>query len=134
MLKVQQFVIVNDLSIFGLLILFFIGFLAYDYEILAIKEPILQIPHYYKVFFEFLPWILLLLLITDLYLKYQLSEGKPKYFLKKYWTDILLTILLPILFPLKFFKATLKIYKYSKFAKSSFKLIQKYDKIFRSKK
>jgi hypothetical protein len=134
MFRVQQFVIVNDLSIFGLLILFFIGFLAYDYEILAIKEPILQIPHDYKVFFEFLPWILLLLLITDLYLKYQMSEGKPKYFLKKYWTDILLTILLPILFPLKFFKATLKIYKYSKFAKSGFKLIQKYDKIFRSKK
>jgi hypothetical protein len=38
------------------------------------------------------------------------------------------------LFPLKFFKATLKIYKYSKFAKSGLKLIQKYDKIFRSKK
>jgi hypothetical protein len=134
MLRVQQFVIVNDLSIFGLLILFFIGFLAYDYEILAIKEPILQIPNDYKVFFEFLPWILLVLLITDLYLKYQLSDGKPKYFLKKYWTDILLTVLLPILFPLKFFKATLKIYKYSKFVKSGFKLIQKYDKIFRSKK
>jgi|SRR5215218_7535231 len=134
MLRVQQFVIVNDIVIFGLLILFFIGFLAYDYEILAIKEPFIQIPNDYKVFFEFLPWILLLLLITDIYLKYQLSDGKPKSFLKKYWTDILLTILLPILFPLKFFKATLKIYKYSKFAKSGFKLIQKYDKIFRSKK
>jgi len=134
MLRVQQFVTVNDIVIFGLLILFFIGFLAYDYEILAIKEPFIQIPNDYKVFFEFLPWILLLLLITDIYLKYQLSDGKPKSFLKKYWTDILLTILLPILFPLKFFKATLKIYKYSKFAKSGFKLIQKYDKIFRSKK
>ena len=134
MRRVQQFIIVNDISIFGLLILFFIGFLAYDYEILAIKDPFIQIPNDYKVFFEFLPWVLLLLLITDLCLKYQLSERKPKYFLKKYWTDILLTILLPILFPLKFFKATLKIYKYSKFAKSGFKLIQKYNKIFRSKK
>jgi hypothetical protein len=134
MLRVQQFILVNDISIFGLLILFFIGFLAYDYEILAVKEPFIQIPNDYKVFFEFLPWILLLLLITDLYLKYQLSEGKLKHFLKKYWTDILLTILLPVLFPLKFFKATLKVYKYSKFAKSGFKLIQKYDKIFRPKK
>ena len=134
MLRVRQIIIVNDISIFGLLILFFVGFLAYDYEILAIKDPFIQIPNGYKVFFEFLPWILLLLLITDLYLKYQLSEGKPIYFLKKYWTDILLTILLPILFPLKFFKATLKIYKYSKFAKSGFKLFQKYDKIFRLKK
>ena len=134
MQRVKQFIIVNDISIFGLLILFFIGFLAYDYEILAVKEPFIQIPNDYKVFFEFLPWILLLLLITDLYLKYQLSEGKPRHFLKKYWTDILLTILLPILFPLKFFKATLKIYKYSKFAKSGFKMIQKYNKIFRSKK
>jgi hypothetical protein len=134
MLKIQQFIIINDLSIFGLLILFFIGFLAYDYEVPAIKEPFIQMPTDYKVFFEFLPWVLLLLLIIDLYLKYQLSEGNPKYFLKKYWTDILLTILLPILFPLKYFKVTLKIYKYSKFAKSGFKLIQKYDKIFRSKK
>src|SRR3954447_16572463 len=87
MLRVQQFVIVNDISIFGLLVLFFIGFLAYDYEILAIKQPFIHIPNYYKVFFEFLPWILLFLLITDLYLKYQLSEGRPKYFLKRYWTD-----------------------------------------------
>lgn len=134
MLKLQQFLIVNDISIFGLLILFFIGFLAFDYEILAIKEPFIHIPKYYKDFFEVLPWILFSLLVIDLCLKYKLSGGKPKYFLKKYWTDVLLTILLPVLFPLKFFNATFKIYKYSKFAKSGFKLIQKYDKLFRLKK
>jgi len=70
-------------------------------------------------------------LITDLCLKYKLVEGKLNYFVKKYWIDILLTILLPFLFPLKFFKGTLKIYKYTKFAKSGFKLAQKYDKIFK---
>jgi hypothetical protein len=78
-----------------------------------------------------LPWILFILLIIDLFLKYKLVEGKLNYFVKKYWVDILLTILLPILFPLKFFKGTLKMYKYTKFAKSGFKLVQKYEKLFK---
>ncbi len=134
MQKVQQFLIINDLSIFGLLILFFIGFLVYDYEIIGIKEPLIHMPKDYKIYFEILPWILFSLLVTDLALKYKLSEGKVKYFLKKYWTDILLTILVPILFPLKYFKVTLKIYKYIKFTKSGLKLGQKYNKLFRTEK
>jgi hypothetical protein len=134
MQKVQQFIIINDLSIFVLLILFFIGFLVYDYELIGIKEPILHMPKDYKLYFEILPWILFSLLVTDLLLKYKLTGRNVKYFLKKYWTDILLTILLPILFPLKYFNATLKIYKYTKFAKSGFKFAQKYNKLFRTKK
>ena len=133
MLKVQRILIINDISIFGLLILFFIGFMVYDYELIGMKEPFIHLPHGFKVFFEILPWLLFLLLVIDLVLKYKLVEGRLEYFLKKYWTDILLTILLPFLFPLKFFKATLKLYKYTKFAKSGYKLYQKYDKIFKSK-
>jgi hypothetical protein len=133
MYKVQRFLIINDLSIFGLLILFFIGFIVYDYELIGMKEPFIHLPDGFKIFFEILPWLLFLLLVIDLILKYKLAEGRLEYFLKKYWTDILLTILLPFLFPLKFFKATFKLYKYTKFAKSGYKLYQKYDKIFKPK-
>lgn len=61
-------------------------------------------------------------------------EENKIYFLKKYWSDIFLIIFIPILFPLKFFTGMLKIYKYIKFAKSGYKLAQKSDKVFKSKK
>src|SRR6476659_8746201 len=131
MQKAQRFLVVNDLMIFSLLIIFFVGFFVYDYEIIGIKEPFVHLPEHYKLIFEILPWILFILLIIDLFLKYKLVEGKLNYFVKKYWLDIFLTILLPILFPLKFFKATLKMYKYTKFTKSGFKLVQKYEKLFK---
>ena len=131
MQQAQRFLVVKDLLIFSLLIIFFIGFIVYDYEIIGIKEPFIHLPMHFKLLFEILPWILFILLIIDLFLKYKLVEGKLNYFLKKYWIDILLTILLPFLFPLKFFKATLKMYKYTKIAKSGFKLAQKYDKLFK---
>jgi len=45
-----------------------------------------------------------------------------------------LTALIPVLFPLKFFKPSVKIYKSTKFVKSGYKIFQKYDKIFKLKK
>ena len=72
--KVQRILIINDLSIFGLLILFFIGFLIYDYELIGLKETFIHIPDDFKVFFEILPWILFLLLVIDLFLKYRLAK------------------------------------------------------------
>jgi hypothetical protein len=129
--KTERFLVINDLSIFCLLIIFFIGFFVYDYEIIGIKEPFIHLPEHFKLLFEILPWILFILLVIDLFLKYKLVEGKLNYFVKKYWIDILLTIMLPFLFPLKFFKATLKMYKYTKFAKSGVKLAQKYEKLFK---
>jgi hypothetical protein len=130
--KTERFLVINDLSIFSLLILFFIGFFVYDYEIIGIKEPFIHLPEHFKLLFEILPWILFILLVIDLFLKYKLVEGKLNYFVKKYWIDILLTIMLPFLFPLKFFKATIKMYKYTKFAKSGVKIAQKYKKLFKN--
>ncbi len=131
---IQKLLIINDLFIFALLILLIIGFLSYDYDIFGIKESFVPISKDYKNNFDFLPWILFLLLSIDLFIKYILAERDLRYFLKKYWMDIFLTILIPILFPLKFIKPTLKIYKSTKFVKSGYKLIQKYDKIFKLKK
>ncbi len=134
MQKLQSISIVIDLSIFALLILFFIGFLMYDYSFIGLKEPFIKGADDFKNLIEILPWILFTLLFVDLFIKYKLVEENKSYFLKKYWSDIFLTILIPVLFPLKFFTGTLKIYKYIKFAKSGYKLAQKSDKVFKSKK
>jgi hypothetical protein len=131
---IQKLPILNDLFIFALLILLIIGILSYDHDIFGIKESFMPVSKDYKVYFDFLPWILFLLLSVDLFIKYVVVERDLRYFLKKYWMDIFLTILIPILFPLKFIKPTLKIYKSTKFIKSGYKLIQKYDKIFKLKK
>lgn len=130
---VQKLLIVNDLAIFALLILLIIGFLSYDYNVFGMSRSILPMPEEYKVYFEFIPWLLFLLLSIDLFIKYLYVGRDLKYFLKKYWIDILLTILIPVLFPLKFIKPSVKIYKATKFVKSGYKISQKYDKIFKQK-
>ena len=131
---VQKLLIVNDLAIFALLILLVIGFLSYDYDVFGMSESIIPIPKEYKVYFEFIPWLLFLLLSVDLFIKYLYVGRDLRYFLKKYWIDILLTILIPVLFPLKLIKPSVKIYKSTKFIKSGYKIFQKYDKIFKLKK
>src|SRR4249920_3005820 len=111
MRKVQKLLIVNDLAIFALLILLVVGFLSYDYDLFGMSESIIPIPKEYKVYIEFVPWLLFLLLSIDLFIKYLYVGKDLSYFLKKFWLDILLTILIPVLFPLKFFKPSVKIYK-----------------------
>jgi cytochrome c biogenesis factor len=131
---VPKLLVVNDLAIFALLILLVIGFLSYDYDLFGMNESIIPISKEYKFYFELIPWFLFLLLSIDLLIKYLYVGKDLRYFLKKYWIDILLTILIPVLFPLKFIKPSVKIYKSTKFVKSGYKIYQKYDKIFKLKK
>ena len=84
MQKAQRLLVVNDLVIFSLLVIFFIGFFIYDYEIIGIKGPFIHLPEHFKLVFEILPWILFILLIIDLFIKYKLVEGNLNYFIKKY--------------------------------------------------
>jgi hypothetical protein len=134
MQEVQKLLVVNDLAIFVLLIMLVIGFLSFDYDLFGLSEPTIPIPKEYKVYFEFVPWLLFLLLSVDLFVKYLYVGRDLSYFLKEYWIDILLTVLIPVLFPLKFIKPSVKIYESTKFVKSGFKIFQKYDKIFKLKK
>ncbi len=82
MQKVQQFLVINDLSIFILLVLFFIGFVSFDYEFFGLDDSFLHIPENYEPFFEMLPWIVFFLLIVDLSIKYKLVGGNLRYFVK----------------------------------------------------
>jgi hypothetical protein len=59
-----------DIVILCLLVIFFAGFLAIDYELLGFHDPFITIPHESEQYFEVIPWIIFGVLVFDLYLKY----------------------------------------------------------------
>ena len=124
--KISKFA---DISVLFLLAIFFIGFLAFDYEIFGLHEQIIVIPHEMEIYFELVPWIIFMVLIFDLFLKYLIVEKNLKIFFQHYWFDIVMAELIPILLPLKFMKMTLKPFKIIKTSKFGYKANQKIGKL-----
>ncbi len=118
-----------DASVLILLVIFFLGFLAFDYEIFGLHEQIIVIPHEMEVYFEFVPWIIFTVLVFDLFLKYLIVEKNLKIFFQHYWFDVVMAALIPILLPLKFMKMTVKSFKIIKTGKFGYKANQKIGKI-----
>jgi hypothetical protein len=118
-----------DISVLILLVIFFLGFLAFDYEIFGLHEQIITIPHEMEVYFEFVPWIIFIVLVFDLFLKYLIVEKNLKIFFQHYWLDVVMAALIPILLPLKFMKMTVKSFKIIKTGKFGYKANQKIGKI-----
>ena len=118
-----------DISVLILLVIFFLGFLAFDYEIFGLHEQIITIPHEMEVYFEFVPWIIFIVLVFDLFLKYLIVEKNLKVFFQHYWLDVVMAALIPILLPLKFMKMTVKSFKIIKTGKFGYKANQKIGKI-----
>jgi hypothetical protein len=118
-----------DISVLILLVIFFLGFLAFDYEIFGLHEQIITIPHDMEVYFEFVPWIIFIVLVFDLFLKYLIVEKNLKIFFQHYWLDVVMAALIPILLPLKFMKMTVKSFKIIKTGKFGYKANQKIGKI-----
>lgn len=121
-----------DLIILAISFLFFIGLLAFEYHSLGLEKPILPIPDTFKVFFEFLIWPLIVLLTLDLIVKYR-KINNPKKFVKKYWIDIGMLILIPVFFTFKFLKIGLNVVKKLKAIKMGAKLFHKTKKISQKK-
>jgi hypothetical protein len=119
---------IADIVVLGLLVIFFVGFLAFDYELLGFHDSFLKIPHEGKQYFEAIPWIILGVLIFDLYLKYIIVGRNLRLFFKHYWLDVSMAALIPILLPLKFIKVTLKMFKVAKATKFGYKLGHKVNK------
>jgi hypothetical protein len=114
---------VADIVVFALLVIFFFGFLAFDYELLGLHKPIIiTIPNETEQYFEAIPWIIFGVLVFDIYLKYIIVGRDLKLLFKYHWLDISMTALIPILLPLKLFKAV-------KTTKFGYKLFQKVKKI-----
>jgi hypothetical protein len=119
---------IADVVVLGLLVIFFVGFLAFDYELLGFHDSFLKIPNEGKQYFEAIPWIIFGVLVFDLYLKYIIVGRNLKLFFKHYWLDVFMTALIPILLPLKFIKVTLKMFKAAKATKFGYKLGHKVNK------
>ena len=119
---------IADIVVLSLLVIFFVGFLAFDYELLGFHDSFLRIPHEGKQYFEAIPWIIFGVLVFDLYLKYIIVGRNLKLFFKHYWLDVSMAALIPILLPLKFVKVTLKMFKAAKATKFGYKLGHKVNK------
>jgi hypothetical protein len=121
---------IADIVVLCLLVIFFVGFLAFDYELLGFHDPLISVPHESEQYFEVIPWIIFVVLVFDLYLKYITVGRNLKLLFKYHWLDISMTTLIPILLPLKFIKFTIKIFKAVKATKFGYKVLQKIKKLF----
>ena len=117
-----------DFSILVLAGLFLIGFAINEYKVLGLEQPLIKISHEWKLFFEYLIWPFIGMLVLDLGLKYKKTKN-PKKFVKKYWIDIVMLALIPVLAAFKFFKLGVGIAKKLKTAKTGAKVIHKTKKV-----
>jgi hypothetical protein len=119
-----------DIVVLALLVIFFFGFLAFDYELLGFYKPIIiTIPNETEQYFEAIPWMIFGVLVFDIYLKYIIVGRDLKLLFKYHWLDISMTALIPVLLPLKFLKGTLKLFKAVKATKFGYKIFQKVKKL-----
>ena len=122
---------IADLIVIGIVFLILIGFLAFDYEYFSFKEQVIKIPYHMKIYFDLLPWILFAVLVFDLYFKFRITGNWNK-FIRINWIDIIMILLIPFLFPMKFFKVFIKPYKMIKAGKYTIKSYQKIYKIMKT--
>jgi len=117
-----------DLTILIFISAFLTGLLGHEYGALGLHQPIILMSEELLYFLDTLIWPIIILLIFDLVLKYRKTKD-PKKFVKKYWMDIAMLVLIPVLSSFKFFKVELSIVKKLKATKMSVKIIHKTKKI-----
>ena len=117
-----------DYSILVTTTLFFVGILAFEYPTFGLSGPLILIPPEWESFFDVLIWPLVVLLIIDLALKYKKTRNTKK-FIKKYWIDIVMLVLIPIFSVFKSLKVGISIVKQLKTAKMGAKIAHKSKKI-----
>lgn len=109
-------------------VLVFVSVLAFEYETLGLQTPLIDISSEWKPFFELFFYVMIFLLVIDLVLKYRKTNNLKK-FMKKYWIDIGMLLLIPILSTFKFFKIGLSLIKKLKTAKIGVKILHKIKKV-----
>ena len=117
-----------DFIILVIVMVFFVGILSFEYSILGLQNPVIPISSEWKPFFDILIYPIVALLAVDLTLKYR-KEKNPKKFVKKYWIDIIMLVLIPVFSIFKFFKVGLSITKQLKTLKMGTKALHKTKKI-----
>ena len=117
-----------DFIILVIVMVFFVGILSFEYSILGLQNPVIPISSEWKPFFDILIYHIIALLAVDLSLKYR-KEKNPKKFVKKYWIDIIMLVLIPVFSIFKFFKVGLSLTKQLKTLKMGTKALHKTKKI-----
>jgi lysylphosphatidylglycerol synthetase-like protein (DUF2156 family) len=117
-----------DFTILAMVMVFFVGILSFDYYVVGLQNPLILISSDWKPFLDFLIYPIVALLATDLALKYR-KEKNPKKFVKKYWIDIIMLILIPVFSMFKFFKIGASLAKQLKTIKMGAKAAHKTKKI-----
>ena len=105
-------------------LLFFIGIISFEYEVIGLGEPLIDLPKEWKTFFDILIWPLIVLLVSDLVIKYR-KVNDPKKFVKKYWIDVVMLVLIPIFSAFKVFKVGVSLVKKLKMLKMGTKAAHK---------
>lgn len=114
-------------STFTLILIFFFGLINIEHTALGISEPLFPITEEIKTIFDIIFWIIVILLILELVVAY-LEIKNPKKFVRKYWLEIILLVLMPVFVGFKAMKISLKLVKQIKISKTGFKIFQKFKK------
>ena len=128
----KRFVLIIEYSILFLVIFYFVVLFFSEYKTIGLESPIVKIPPQIQQINEIVLYVMLSLLSFELLLKY-MKVRDWKVFLKKYWLDITMVILIPVFSGIKILKA-LKLTKKAKIAKYGFKAADKTQKKIRKKK
>jgi len=112
---------------FSLIIVFIFGLINIEHSSLGIPEPLFEITDQVVMFFDTIFWIIVCLLALELVIAY-LKIRDTKTFVKKYWLEIIMLVLMPVFVGFKILKISLKIIKQIKVGKTVFKLFHKIKK------
>lgn len=112
---------------FSLIIVFIFGLINIEHFSLGIPEPLFEITDQAVMFFDIIFWTIVGLLALELVIAY-LKIRDTKTFVKKYWLEIIMLILMPVFVGFKILKMSLKIIKQIKVGKTVFKLFHKIKK------
>lgn len=112
---------------FSLIVIFIFGLVNIEHSSLGISEPLFTVTEQIKLFFDVIFWIIVGLLTLELIIAY-LKIRNTKTFVKKYWLEIIMLVLMPLFVGFKVLKVSLKIIKQIKVGKTIFKLIHKIKK------
>jgi len=112
---------------FSLIVIFIFGLVNIEYSALGISEPLFAITEQIIIIFDIIFWAIVGLLTLELLIAY-LKIRNAKSFVKKYWLEIIMLVLMPVFMGFKILKISLKIIKQVKIGKTVFKLFQKMKK------
>lgn len=119
-----------DVIVLVLIVVYSIEYLNIHYDQFGLHEKILSISPEIEHNWDVLLWIIFGIMSLDVYLKYK-KTGNWKIFLKKYWLEVIMLVLIPVFSAFKIIKFAVKIVKTLKMTKSGFKVVHLTKKICR---